>query len=96
MAGSPPQALSLQIAEGDNSVSLDLVALSPVAQRVEYTVELVGTSRSRHSGATSVPAGERRVLSRMKTGVSGPWCATVHVQEQAGQEYTLQAGECSD
>lgn len=95
-SAQPPRAVSLQVEEEAGSVAVDLVALSPVAQKLTYSVELVGASRSRTSGSTTVPAGERRVLSRMKTNYADNWCATVRVQEEAGGEYTLRAGECTD
>ena len=63
-----PRALSVEVEEEAASVGVNLVALSPVSQKVAYTVELTGSSRSRHSGSTTIPANERRVLSRMKTG----------------------------
>lgn len=97
MAGSEPrQALSLEVEEAANSVAVHLVALSPVSQKVDYTVELTGTSRSRHSGSTTIPANERRVLSQMRTGFADNWCARVQVQEERGAAYTLTAGECAE
>ncbi len=98
MSDAPPErALSLEIEETAGFVGISLVARSPVAQKVEYTVELVGTSNSRHKGSTVIPAAERRVLSQMHTAVRNgdEWCARVDVREQNGESYTLSAGDCA-
>lgn len=95
-ASEPPRALALEVEEGQDNVGVNLVAQSPIAQKVSYTVELTGSSRSRHSGSTSIPAHERRVLSRMRTGFADDWCARVRVEEESGLTYTLTAGDCAD
>ena len=90
----PPRALALVVHEDGDNVEVELVADSAVTQQVEYKVELVGSSRARHSGNTSVPAGNRQVLSRLRTNVTDTWCATVEVNEASGARYTLTAGDC--
>jgi len=94
---SAPQsrAIALQVQEDENSVEVEIVARSGIAQTVDYTIELVGSSRSRHRASTSVPANEDRVLSRLKTGYTENWCATLDVTEGDGTSYTLTAGDCS-
>ena len=90
----PTRALALNVSESENNVEIQLVALSAVAQQVEYSIELVGNSRSRHSGNTAIPAGDRQVLSRLSTNVTDTWCARVEVTEGSGESYTLTAGDC--
>ncbi len=92
--GEPQQALSLNVAETAGNVEIQLIALSSVTQQIEYEIELIGNSRARHSGNTSIPAGDRQVLSRLTTNVTGTWCARVNVTEASGEQYTLTAGEC--
>ena len=91
-----PRALALEVVEQGDSVELALVAQSQVAQQVTYSVELTGTSTARHRGDTQIPAGERQVLSRLKSNVAGGWCATVEVTEGSGASYTLTAGDCAE
>ena len=95
-AGASDQrpALALSVAEFDDRVELELIADSPVAQHVDYTTELVGASRAKHSGSTHLAAGERHVLSRLNANYGESWCATVDVKEASGQSYTLTAGDC--
>jgi len=95
--GGAPQsrAIALQVQEGEDSVEVEIVARSRIAQKVDYAVELVGSSRSRHRGSTSIPANEDRVLSRLKTGFDESWCVTLDVTEGDGTSYTLTAGDCS-
>lgn len=95
MAASAPQrALSLNVDQTPERVGVELVAHSPVTQRVDYSIELTGASRSRHSGSTTLVAGERHVLSTLRTGIGAEWCARAEVQEETGESYVLTAGEC--
>ena len=94
-AGEPPRALALSVVEREGNVELELIAQSAITQQVRYSLELIGSSTARHSGDTQVPAGERQVLSRLKSGVGDGWCATVHVTEGNGAHYTLKAGDCA-
>ncbi len=89
------RALSLNVSENGDKVEIELIANSRIAQQVEYSVELVGNSNAHHHGNTSIPAGNRQVLSRLITNVSDTWCATVEVTEGSGAHYTLTAGDCS-
>lgn len=93
--GEPHRALALTVVETGDSVELELIANSQVAQQVQYSIELIGNSTARHSGDTSIPAGERQVLSRLKGSYGESWCATVHVTEASGAHYTLTAGDCA-
>lgn len=90
------RALTLDVEEQADSVEIQLIAKSPREQRVEYAIELVGSSRSKHKGATTISANEAHVLSRLKTGYADGWCATVAVTEGDGTSYTLTAGDCAD
>jgi hypothetical protein len=90
----PQRAVTLGVSETEDQVAVELIANSPTAQSLEYEIELVGNSRSRHKGSTSIPANTRHVLSTMKTSAADGWCATVKVTEQAGESYTLTAGSC--
>ena len=90
-----PRALELSVVEGDGSVELELIAQSETSQQIEYSVELTGSSTARHRGNTSITAGDRHVLSRLKTSFADSWCATVEVTEGNGARYTLTAGDCA-
>lgn len=92
--GDANRALALEVVENGDNVELELIANSQVTQQVRYSIELVGSSTSRHRGDTSIAAGERQVISRMKSSVDGNWCATVHVTEASGAHYVLTAGDC--
>jgi hypothetical protein len=91
----PERALALNVSESGDSVEIQLIAQSAVTQQVDYQIELIGNSRARHSGNTSIPAGDRQILSRLTTNVSDTWCARVEVTEGSGASYTLTAGDCS-
>ena len=92
-AGSQ-RALTLVVNEGDGLVQLELIAQSSTTQTVEYTLELTGANTSRHRGNSTIIAGERQILSTMKTGNAGDWCANVDVTEENGARYRLSAGDC--
>lgn len=93
-ASGEARALSLKVSESDDRVEVELVANSQVTQQVDYQIELVGASRARHSGSTSIAAGDRQVLSTLKTNIGDGWCATAHVTEADGSHYMLKAGDC--
>lgn len=94
-ASSDTRALALNVIEHGDTVEIELIANSRVTQQVEYEVELTGASNARHKGNTSIPAGDRQVLSRMRTTATKGWCATVSVSEASGANYTLTAGDCT-
>ncbi|AWW75751.1 hypothetical protein CD351_15065 [Erythrobacter sp. KY5] len=89
------RALTLSVVEQGNNVELELIADSQTNQQVDYKLKLTGSSTARHSGSTNVSAGERHVLSRLKTSFGETWCATVDVTEADGEQYTLTAGTCA-
>lgn len=89
------RAISLNVIEEAGTVEIQVIANSQVAQQVEFTAELSGASNSRHHSNTSLAAGNRQVLSRMKIAGSDTWCAKVDVSESSGASYTLNAGDCT-
>lgn len=94
-SSSDTRALALNVIENGDRVEVELIANSPVTQQVEYEIELTGGSHARHRGSTSIAAGNRQVLSTLKTNVGDGWCATVSVTEASGARYTLTAGDCA-
>ena len=93
-AGEQRPALALSVVEHHDRIELELIADSPVEQHVDYTIELVGASRAKHSGSTHLEADTRHILSRLNAGYEESWCARVDVREASGQSYTLTAGDC--
>ncbi|MEM1051833.1 MAG: hypothetical protein AAGI28_07030 [Pseudomonadota bacterium] len=93
-ASSDTRALSLNVIERADTVEIEVIADSPVTQQIEFTAELIGASNSRHKSKSSVAAGDRQVLSRLKMSNNDNWCAKVDVNEASGASYTLTAGDC--
>ena len=93
-ASGEDRALSLKVTETADSVEIEVVADSPVTQQIEFTAELTGASNSRHKSSSSVAAGNRQVLSKLKMSNNEGWCAKVDVSEASGAKYTLTAGDC--
>ena len=93
-ASGDDRALSLQVTETADTVEIEVVADSAVTQQIAFTAELSGASNSRHKSDTSIAAGKRQVLSRMKISASDSWCAKVDVTEGTGAKYTLTSGDC--
>ncbi len=93
-SGGEARALSLEVIEEGESVEIQLVANSPMTQQVDYEIELITNSTARHAGSTSIAAGNRHVLSTLKSSVSPNWCARAKVSESGGSRYTLEAGDC--
>jgi hypothetical protein len=93
-ASSGERAISLNVVESMDSVEIQVIADSPVTQQIEFTAELTGASNSRHKSSSSVAAGDRQVVSRLRMSTSESWCAKVEVKEASGANYTLTAGDC--
>ena len=93
-SGGDDHALSLNVIEDGDTVEVQLIANSQVTQQVEYEIELIGNSTARHAGSTSIAAGNRQVLSTLRSTGSGTWCARAKVSESGGASYTLEAGDC--
>lgn len=93
-SGGTDRALSLNVVEEGGSVEVQLVANSQVTQSVEYEIELITNSTARHAGSTSIAAGNRHVLSTLRSNGSASWCARAKVSESGGASYTLEAGDC--
>ena len=87
-------ALSLNVAEAADSVTVELIADPQANQTITYDIEVTGSSRSKHRGSTSIAAGAPATLTRVKVSHGGTWCALAHITEESGLEYTLEAGEC--
>ncbi|KEO90079.1 hypothetical protein EH31_08280 [Erythrobacter longus] len=93
-ASNDTRAISLNVVEGADSVEIQVIANSTVTQQIEFKAELTGASNSRHNSSSTVAAGDKQVLSRMKISSGDGWCAKVDVTEASGAKYTLTAGDC--
>ncbi|EDL48754.1 curli-like amyloid fiber formation chaperone CsgH [Erythrobacter sp. SD-21] len=89
------QAISMRIEDGDGTIQIEMIAKSPHDQVVDYQIEVIGDSRSRHSGKSKVPAQTETSISQFRVSHSGTWCATAEITEQSGSTYTLTAGDCA-
>lgn len=90
-----PQVVELRVTEAKEFVVIELLADSEREQRISYDIEVIGLSRSRHSGQSTVGPGTTPPISRIRISHSGDWCASVDVREENGTSYTLEAGPCS-
>ena len=90
-----PQALALQVVDNGPQVEVQLLANSPRAQEVSYTLEVTGKSTSKHRGKTSLAAGAKHVLSTIKASKDDDWCARVVVEEEGREPYELSEGSCA-
>lgn len=90
-----PPALNLEVEARDGMLDVRLVGLSPQAVEVRYTLEVTGSSTSRHSGATTLTAGARAVLSTLRTTTAGEWCVKLEAAEAGRAPYTLTRGTCA-
>ena len=92
----PPKAITLSIQTRGDVTEVSLEGNSPVDQRVEYSIEMTGSSTSRHRGKTSLTANVPVVLSTMRMQTAGDWCVTIDVTEENGRNYRYTRGaSCS-
>lgn len=88
------RAISMEVAEAADQVTVVLKGHSPIDQKVAYELVLEGASTSRHKGRTSLVAGEQSVLSTMRMSATAPWCITARVTEADGSTYEYSEGIC--
>ena len=89
----PPKAITLSIQPRGDVTEVSLEGHSPVDQRVEYSIEMTGSSTSRQ---TSLTANVPVVLSTMRRQTAGDWCVTIDVTEENGRNYRYTRGaSCS-
>jgi hypothetical protein len=94
-APESPRALSLDVETKDGMLEVRLTGLSERAQGVSYSLEVTGTSTSRHRGATQLAAGTQAVLSTMRTTAGENWCVKLVAEEEGRAPYEVMRGTCA-
>ncbi|WP_285712778.1 curli-like amyloid fiber formation chaperone CsgH [Erythrobacter oryzae] len=90
-----PRALSLDVEAKGGMIEVRLTGLSPRAQGVSYSLEVTGTSTSRHRGSTQLAAGTQAVLSTMRTSAGANWCVKLVAEEEGRAPYEVTRGTCA-
>lgn len=90
-----PHALMLDVQEHEGQIEVRLIALSPRAQAVSYTLEVTGPSNARHLGSTTLAARDRAVLSTMRTRAGAGWSVRLIAQEEGHEPYVITRGPCT-
>ena len=92
----PPEdhAIVLEVTEQDDRVTIQLLGNSPRTQHVSFTIEVTGSSNSKHSGSLTLAANDPQTLSTLKINTSRDWCAKVMVEEEGRAPYELREGSC--
>ena len=94
-ASEHPRALTLNVAEHDGSIEVQLIGHSAQTQVVSYSLEVTGRSTSRHSGKTTLTAGATAVLSTMRTSAGAEWCVKLTAEEPGHAPYEAIEGNCT-
>ena len=92
---SSERAVEMRVTEDDQTVLVELLAATQTERSVEYDVEVIGASRSRHSGKSAIGPEQSSPLSRFRVSHRGEWCAVAQIREEGGESYTLEAGNCA-
>lgn len=87
--------LSLQTLVKGDMVEINLRGEASHPTDVQYTVNLSGSSTTRHTGRTRVVPGDPQTLSTLRIRGDTAWCATVEVVQDRDVSYTLRAGTCA-
>jgi hypothetical protein len=90
-----PRALSLDVEAKGGMLEVRLTGLSPRAQGVSYSLEVTGTSTSRHRGSTQLAAGREAVLSTLRTAAGEDWCVKLIAEEEGRAPYEVTRGSCA-
>lgn len=89
-----PRLLTLEVAESADRVELKVTSDGSRSSAVEFSLEVSGTSTSRHRGKTTVSAGSGQTLATVRVNKSRNWCAVLEVSEEGGESYTDRHGAC--
>lgn len=90
-----PRALTLDVAAQGGVLEVRLTGLSERARGVSYSLEVTGTSTSRHHGSTQLAAGTQAVLSTMRTSAGADWCVRLIAEEEGSAPYEITRGTCA-
>lgn len=90
------KALTLDVRNMDGMLEVQLIGLSPRAQKVIYSLDLTGQSTSRHKGSTTLAADTRAVLSTMRTQAGANWCVRLIAEEEGRAPYEITQGPCGE
>ena len=90
-----PRALSLDVETRDGMLEVRLTGLSPRAQGVSYSLEVTGSSTSRHRGSTRLAADTPAVLSTLRTTAGEDWCVKLIAEEEGRAPYEVTRGSCA-
>lgn len=93
-AGQAERAIDLAVSQDGNVVEVTLTGNSQTNQRVDYELELSGTSTSLHKGSTQLRANHQTVLSTMRMTAAPDWCVRARITEQNGSSYEYSEGRC--
>ncbi len=91
-----PRALTLDVQQRDGGIDVQLIGHSAHTQQVSYTLEVTGNSTSRHSGKTTLTAGNTAVLSTMRASASDNWCVKLVAEEPGRAPYEVIEGSCAE
>lgn len=92
---SPAPALALDIREGKGTIEVTLTGTASERRDVAYTLEVTGSSTSRHRANTTLAAGEPAVLSTITIGSRADWCVRLQAHEADGETYEIVRGPCA-
>ena len=91
----PPRAISMDVEETADAVTVILNGHSDSDQEVSYELVMEGRSTSRHKGRTKLTAGQNAILSTMRMSAAEPWCIKASVTEADGTSYEYAKGSCT-
>lgn len=91
----PTRALTLDVREVPGAIEVQLIGDAPRAMRVSYELDVTGQSTSRHSGATSLAAGNKAVLSTIRVSAGAEWCVRLRAEEDGSAPYEIVKGTCA-
>ena len=94
MNDNSPHSLALDIRRIGDAIEVQLIGQSPQARQVSYTLDVSGTSTSRHRGKTTIAADSRTVLSTIRVSVGEDWCVRLVAEEDGGTPYEIREGNC--
>lgn len=88
------RAISLDVRLEGDQVIARILGQTDTARRVSFTLEVSGSSTSRHKSSSTIAPGPQSVLSSVAISRGDDWCVRALVEEEGLDPYELSEGPC--
>ncbi|MEO0462250.1 MAG: curli-like amyloid fiber formation chaperone CsgH [Pseudomonadota bacterium] len=89
------RSITLDVQVEGNQLVARILGHAKTTRQVSFSLEVTGSSTSKHNASTTLAAGAEATLSTIKVTHGENWCARAIVEEAGQEPYELSEGPCS-